>query len=116
MSKTQIITSPDVMGGLAPVDIDETYEKILRALLQSNDIELKTEIQNPLALARLKALATYLNSVGYVKSKKTIEDFIEFYLKYMVSNKREGRKEIIQAISEGLKKEQSVTDKLMTPP
>lgn len=102
--------------GMTPIDSDESFEKILRALMESKDIELKTEIPNPLGLAKLKALSVYLKAEKYKDSSGTINAFIEYFLKYMVSNKREGRKEIVQAISEGLKREKSIGEKLTTPP
>jgi oligoendopeptidase F len=95
---------------------DESFEKILRALMESKDIELKTEIINPLAMAKLKAFGKYMGQKKYVKCEAFIDSFIEALNKYMVSNDREGRREIIQAISEVKKKTESVTEKLTTPP
>lgn len=95
---------------------DETMEKILAALMDKNNIEMKTEIQMPLNLTRLNAIADALIAHQRPKSGKLLKDFIKAYLEYMVSHDREGRKEIIHAISESLKKEKTIGEKLTSPP
>jgi len=75
-------------------------EQILNNLINSDkNIALKTEIYNPKNLAILHTYAKHLKSYGYKKSYKLIIDFIEIYLKFMVSNKRKSRTEIIKALT-----------------
>ena len=95
---------------------DESIERILGALMKKEDIALKTEIYQPLNLARLSMFGEMMRSLKYTTSHKTIEALVKYYLEYMVSNNREGRKEIISAIAESLKKEQSTIEKLSKPP
>lgn len=106
----------DMFQELVAMGEGESLERILIRLLQSEDIELKTEIQKPLNLARLNLLADWLMIENCPNASKMIKEFIQSYLKYMVSHNREGRKEIIQAIAEGMKRDKSLTDKLTTPP
>ena len=79
---------------------DITIQQILNNLINSDkNIALKTEIYNPKKLATLLTYAEYLKSRKYVKSYKLIKEFIDNYLKYMVSNKRKSRIEVIKALT-----------------
>jgi len=79
---------------------DITIQQILNNLINSDkNIALKTEIYNPKKLATLLSYAEYLKSRKFVKSYKIIFNFIETYLKYMVSNKRKSRMEVIKALT-----------------
>jgi hypothetical protein len=95
---------------------DETIERILGALLKPDSIELKTEIAQPLNLARLSEFGNFMFSLGYKECEKTIKSFVKYYLEYMVSHDRQGRKEIIQALAQSLKAEQSTLEKMSQPP
>lgn len=72
---------------------------ILNKLLTNDDIALKTELHNPLAIAQLKTLADYLESIKLKKCAATINNFITAYCEFMVSYKRQGRLEIAKAVS-----------------
>lgn len=76
----------------------------------------KTEIEVPLALAQLKTIAVILRQDGYPDLADIIEEFIGSYLVYMISRNREGRREIIQALTEGLKEDRALREKLTSPP
>lgn len=77
-----------------------TIQQILNNLLNSDkNLSLKTEIYNPKKLAVLMTLANYLKIQGYIKSFTLIKGFIETYLKYMISNKRKSRIEVIKALT-----------------
>jgi len=79
---------------------DINIEQILNNLINSDkNIALKTEIHNPKKLAILLTYANHLKSYKYIKSYKLIIGFIEAYLKYMVSNKRKSRIEVIKALT-----------------
>lgn len=98
------------------VQSDETTEKILARLLDSNDIEMKTEIQNPLNLARLFSVADALTHEGYKSSGKLLTSFINIFLLYMTSFNRKRSTEIVTALTEALKREKTMVDKLTQPP
>ena len=91
----------------------DSLEKILAELLNAKDIELKSEIHNPIILTKLKTLSVWMKLEKCPKSSKMLEDFITYYLKYMVSHNRESRKEIIHALSEMLKREAPLGEKIM---
>jgi len=97
------------------VDKEESLEKILVALLDDENIEMKTEIQKPLNLTRLKVLSVWLKNHDMTKSAQMIDSFIAYYLVYMVSKGRMSRKEIISALTDGLKEERGFKQKLFAP-
>ena len=77
-----------------------SIQQILNNLLNSDkNLSLKTEIYNPKKLAILYTLGIYLKNKKYPKTAKLINDFINTYLKYMVSNKRKSRNEVIRALA-----------------
>jgi hypothetical protein len=86
---------------------EETAEKILVKLLDDKGIELKTEIRDPRALAQLSTLARWLELEKMSQSAKIIDDFVDYFLRYMVSKDRQSRKEIVKALSDRLKRENS---------
>lgn len=77
-----------------------SIEKILNNLINNTDnLELKTEIHKPKELASLVSYANYLKENDFEIPYNTIMDFIEAYLKYMVSFNRMSRTEIIKALT-----------------
>ena len=77
-----------------------TLQQILNNLLDGKEnLELKSHIFKPKALAGLKSLSEYLHELGYVKSSEIIKKFVRTYLEYMVSYKRLSRTEIIKAFT-----------------
>ena len=77
-----------------------SIQQILNNLLNSDkNLSLKTEIYHPKKLAILYTLANYLKARKYPNTSKLIFNFIETYLKYMVSNKRKSRNEVIRALA-----------------
>ena len=89
----------DILDSFKPTT-DVSIEQILNNLLNSDkNLSLKTEIINPMKLASLYTLAVYLKSKKYLKTSKTIMEFIRMYLTYMVSNKRKSRNEVIKALT-----------------
>ena len=95
---------------------DINIEQILNNLINSDkNIALKTEIYNPKKLAILLTYANYLKSKKYVKSAKIIYEFIEAYLKYMVSNKRKSRIEVIKALSNLIQRKEADSSLAVNP-
>ena len=92
---------------------DISLQQILNNLLDgSKDLDLKSHIFKPKQLASLNILADLLNRLKYTKSNKVIIDFINIYLRYMVSFDRLSRKEIIKALSNLAEKENENLKKL----
>lgn len=73
-------------------------EQILNELLNAENIELKTHILQPLNLTTLKTIAVKLRADGFIKSADTIDAFIDYYLRYMVSWNRQSREEIVRSV------------------
>ena len=79
---------------------DSSFKEILTDLLDGEqNLDLKTHIHKPKELASLNVVAMLLETMGYNKSSNLVMQFIEIYLRYMVSFKRLSRTEIIRAIS-----------------
>jgi len=99
-------------------DIDElSKEEILMYMYQDDNLEMKSEIKNPLALACFKVLGVYLASYKLKKSPKLIESILKIYLKYMISHNRLGREELFKTISSLFDREtirMSISERLQT--
>lgn len=100
----------EILKNFKPTN-DITVQQILNNLINSDkNLFLKTEIYNPMKLATLFSLAEYLKVKKYVKTHKLIKNFIEIYLKYMISNKRKSRSEVIQALTNLIQPKESLLD------
>jgi len=96
---------------------DISLQKILNNLLDgSKDLDLKTHIHKPKQLASLIAFAHYLESIDLPNTSIIIIDFVNDFLRKMVSYKRLSRIEIVKAISSFYEREAlSNSQKLTTP-
>ena len=92
---------------------EENIEKIIANLLDEKNIELKTEIRNPLALTVLTLVGDYFGENGYNDTKDLIDKFVNRYLKYMVSFKRKSRQEVKDILMKMESEEETATDKLI---
>lgn len=96
---------------------DVSLQDILMGLMNTDGLELKTEIFNPKDLAGLKILANVFKMDELDESAELLNDYIEIFLKYMVSYKRKSRTEIIQAIAGMLDRETkklNISEKMTT--
>lgn len=91
-----------------PIPNPLTREQILQDLLDlTKSLEAKTEIPNPRGLAGLHSLANFLlkelpalpKDSPQITASDIIFDFIEYFLKYMVSKDGTRAKQICDAIS-----------------
>jgi len=94
----------NIMEGLTPVSNDSELARELAQLVSSlmtvDNLELKSEVGNPLNLTRLKTMGAWAKQEGIGGVQQSIDQFIQDYLKFMVSKKRQGRLEVVKAISE----------------
>lgn len=90
---------------------DVRMEDILQELLNGDrDLDLKSEIHNPRALASLNVFALASKEVGFLESDNYLREYIRVYLRYMFSNNRKSRSEIIDAITaENVRKKMETT-------
>jgi len=90
---------------LIPIE-EESVEHILSRLMQADgDIAMKTELNRPLNIVKLQTLANWLKEEKMLTTAKLIDQFVKDYMLDMVSNGRQGRKEIVRALQERLKDE-----------
>lgn len=106
---------PQFFEGLQSMESD-SMQKILVSMMDPKNIETKTEIELPLPLAQLYTMAMVLKLEGVEELADIIIKFIDRYLVYMVSRDRQGRKEIIAALTEGLREERKLREKLTSNP
>jgi hypothetical protein len=92
-------------------------EDILSNLITKENLELKTEINNPIRISILDTLSESLKNLKFEKSHNILSSFLLWYRINMVSHKRLSRKEIIKGIiglkEEQLEKEKSFFEKLL---
>jgi len=89
--------------------------QILNDMISPKGVEPKTEIDNPMAVAQLRAIADALRAAGMEICAKIIESFIQYFLTYMISYKRKSRAEVFAALTEQLKVERTMGEKLTKP-
>lgn len=96
---------------------DLSVEQIINELIRPENIGMKTEIPNVAALEALRVFAEWLRVNGLGDCADIIENvWIRNYLIDMVSNKRQSRKEIIDALISYQERVGSFTDRLMGGP
>lgn len=83
----------------------DILQESLQLLLNRDDIDLKTEINNPRAIATLQTIAHVLEDIEFINSSKSLSLYIDYFLGDMLSHKRKSRKEFIDAF-------RSITDKI----
>lgn len=90
-------------------DFDEKTDMVILNDLQdlSKNIEAKTHIINPFNIMLLKIQETSLNGNKFRKTKKFINNIIEYLLKYMVSYNRLSRKEITETLKRLIEEKKS---------
>jgi len=91
---------------------EENLHKVLVSLLDDKAVVTKTEIQNPLAMARLISIAEWLEEYNMMKPAKFIRKFILWYQTYMISHDRKSRGEVVAVLGEGMKEERRLRQKL----
>lgn len=88
----------NIMDDFVP-DSDISVQQILNNLLSGDiNLDLKTDVKRPQRLAALKVLASILEEEELGVSSRVLKDFIRIYLRFMVSYKRLGRREVIEAL------------------
>lgn len=77
-----------------------SVEKIMdKFVVIDKNLILKTDLENSVAFTRLMVIAETFKRKKLMKSYKTLNWFIEYYIRCRVSHHRLSRKEILDAIS-----------------
>ena len=97
----------DPMEPFNRFDMDNLQET-LKILLSKEDIEMKTRIKNPMAMAGLEILARACGKIGFVKTAKTYKSYIKHFMQNKVSEDGKSRAEFVDAFK-------SITEKFMGP-
>ena len=78
---------------------DKEIAGLVSSLAKKEDIELKSDLNNPMAITRLVNWAIWAENSGFTGTKTIVDQFIKDYLMFRVSYNRQGRSEIVRAIS-----------------
>lgn len=92
-----IVDTKDDMEGFNLIDDESGLLEGLKMLFSKDNIELKSEIRNPPAMAMLKVLAEKCAEIGFEKTAKTLNDYIKYTMEFFVSYNRKGRSEFVDA-------------------
>lgn len=109
-----VSTGNQFFEGLQQMESD-SLQKILISMMSPENIKMKSEVSLTMPMAQLLTLAAVLKSEGVPDLPKIITDFVDEYLTLQVSHDRGGRKEVFGTLSEGLKEERRLRDKLTSP-
>lgn len=94
-------------------DDEITELMILNNLIHATDqdVDLKTQIDNPKKMSSLYLWGQYLRDIGYPDIKKDIRKFSIKFMRNMYSFKRGSRQEVVQGVV-GLKSDERYKDTL----
>lgn len=89
----------EILSGMEALP-DATLELILQDLMRKDEsIKLKTHIIDPSAMSALGSIKALCEKSGLKVSAAILGEWIENFEQYMVSWRRQGRQEILKAIS-----------------
>jgi len=85
-----------------------SFQEILNTLLQKDEnLPLKSHIDKPSQLIKLNVLADFFASLELDDCAILLYNYVDTFLTYMVSYKRESRKEVIKALTSNITVEQN---------
>jgi hypothetical protein len=105
----------NMLKGLVASD-DESYEKIVLAMIDEDNVDMKTEIHATVEMTQFDILAMWYDFEGVPECGNLIREFGKRYRINQVSHNRESRKEIRDILTEGLKAERSMAQKMAGKP
>lgn len=73
-------------------------KQIIEELLNEDNLETKTELDKPLRWSCLNSIDDFINSKQLPISSGILKKFIGMSYKLLISHKREGRKEYVEAL------------------
>lgn len=76
----------------------DVQRKIVEQLLNEQNLDSKTELNSPLRWACMNSIRDYLEKRDLNRSKQILETFMLTSFRYLISNKRKGRSEYIDAL------------------
>lgn len=79
-------------------DNSEFYKLFTEFFSSDNNLELKTEINNPLAWSILTTFKDFVEENGLKNSAKLLDTFIKLNFKYLISKNRKSREEIVSSL------------------
>ena len=113
MAKDENVGLEDSFGEMFESENEEgTVKQTIDLLTNKENIELKTEIPDPLRLSLWEGLRKYAGRKGLEKTQTIMEDLKEALLVYQVSKNRKSREEVIEALQSLEGEEEEEGDKM----
>ena len=84
-------------------DPEITQEQILEHLLTPDDIQLKTDLRDPLTVTRMQTHTMMSMDKGFTRCADLTATIVDNYMLNMVSYKRQSRGEVVTVLSEKLR-------------
>ena len=109
--------SIDPMEKFKSMELENSMTDMLQLLFDDDNIELKTEMSNPYAIASLETLSRVSEGLGLEKTGGTLEKHLFSINKNMVSHQRKGRGEFVDAfksLNQTMTPELTIAEKLTT--
>jgi len=100
-----------IIEGMENYEESNTF-KVLDSMLDDKNVITKTELDNPLNMARLFLIADWIDVPNISKPSKAIRDFANKYMTLMISKNRKSRSEVISVLAETMKEERNMKQKL----
>ena len=100
----------EFIGGKEVAEVEDnktvrqaTIEKAFDTMLSTKDIEMKTDLSNPMIVELSRA-----QTILAVKEIPVMRTFVDFFTKYSVSKNRKGREEIVKLTTNSNMMEEAV--------
>lgn len=89
----------DDLPELKPIKPLTTLSVLNNMINGDDNVDLKTDISNPKALALLKIIGNLYSERGFDTPALYIKNFIDIFLRYNISRNRLSRKELTEVLS-----------------
>ena len=110
--------SLDPMEKFKPIEMENSLIDSIQELFSLDNIEAKTRIRKPSAIAGLKTFADNLEDIGLTRSSKTLLKLIRYRLELNISaGEGKGREEYVDAlksVNQSMNPELTMSEKMFT--
>jgi hypothetical protein len=105
--------SPENLIGQLQEYSGDDIINFLNSMYEDENIELKSDFKNPIAVSKGQLLADWLDIEGLSDSAELWRKFLNYHSRNMVSYKRGSRDEGFRAVSHILEKEENLREKML---
>jgi hypothetical protein len=91
--------TPNSIPGLFGDPAEKTEEKIAQALFNTQDLQTKTQLKDPLKWSTLQMIQMIFEKNKLLISNERLQKWVENCMRNLISDERKGRAEFIAVIS-----------------